>query len=127
MSEKFNYVYTAPTEEERKEICSIRRQYEEGEKKEESKIEKLRRLDKKVKNTATCWGVSLGVVGILTFGLGLTMVLEWDLWFWGILIAAVGGVGIALAYPIYQWVLKRNKKRYGEEILRLSKELLAEK
>ena len=51
MSNQFNYRYTAPTEEERKEIDSIRRQYAPQEQ-TETKIERLRRLDALVKNTA---------------------------------------------------------------------------
>ena len=48
MNNQFNFKYTAPTEEERKEIDSIRRQYAPQEK-TETKLEKLRRLDGLVK------------------------------------------------------------------------------
>ena len=30
----------------------------------------------------------------------------------------------ALAYPLYRWIFKRQKAKYGEEILRLSEQLL---
>lgn len=126
MSNQFNFKYTAPTEEERKEIDSIRRQYAPQEK-TETKMERLRRLDTLVKSTASVWGLCLGVVGCLIFGLGLTMILEWDILLWGIVLMVVGSVPMALANPVYRWVLKRYKKRYGEEILRLSEELLNEK
>lgn len=125
MSNQFNFKYTAPTEAERKEIDSIRRQYAPQEK-TETKLERLRRLDALVKNTAIIWSLCLGVVGCLIFGLGLTMILEWDILFWGILLMAVGGVPMAIAYPVYKAVLNQYKKRYGEEILRLSEELLNE-
>ena len=126
MNNQFNFKYVAPTEEERKEIDSIRRQYAPQEH-TESKIERLRRLDALVKNTATIWSLVFGVLGTLIFGLGLTMILEWSLWFWGIILMVIGSVPIALAYPVYKSVLKKNKNRYGEEILRLSEELLNEK
>ena len=123
MSNQFNFKYTAPTEEERKEIDSIRRQYA-PQNQEETKLERLRRLDSLVKNTAVIWALCLGVVGLLIFGIGLTMILEWSIWFWGIVLMVVGSVPIAMAYPVNTAILKKYKARYGEEILRLSEELL---
>lgn len=123
MSNQFNFKYTAPTEEERKEIDSIRRQYA-PQNQEETKLERLRRLDSLVKNTAVIWALCLGIVGLLIFGIGLTMILEWSIWFWGIVLMVVGSVPIAMAYPVYTAILKKYKARYGEEILRLSEELL---
>lgn len=126
MNEKkeFNYSYKAPTPEERKEIDSIRRQYET--KDEESKLVLLRRLDSKVQNTANAFGIAPGVLGLLLFGLGLTMILEWSLLVGGIFVSVLGLVVMISAYPIYRFVLKRQKEVYGEEILRLSHELLNE-
>ena len=126
MSNQFNFKYTAPTEEERKEIASIRNQYVEKEE-TETKMERLRRLDALVKNSAVIWSLCLGVIGCLIFGLGLTMVLEWEIILWGIILMVVGSVPMAISYPIYKWVLNRGKRKYGEEILRISEELLNEK
>ncbi len=125
MNNQFNFKYTALSQEERKEIDSIRRQYVPQEK-TESKLERLRRLDGLVKNTAIIWSLMLGVVGTLVLGLGLTMILEWSIWLWGIVLMALGSVPVAIAYPVYKWVLQKYKNRYGEEILRLSEELLNE-
>ena len=125
MSNQFNFRYSAPTEEERKEIDSIRRQYAPREQ-TETKLERLRRLNSLVKNTAVIWSLCLGIVGCLTFGLGLTMILEWDILVWGILLMAVGALPMAVAYPVYKTVLQKYKNRYGDEILRLSEELLNE-
>ena len=126
MSNQFNFRYTAPSQEERKEIDSIRRQYASQEK-TETKLERLRRLDGLVKNTAVIWSLVLGVLGALIFGLGLTMILEWNIWLWGIVIMVVGSIPVAIAYPVYKGLLKKYKNRYGEEILRLSEALLNEK
>ena len=125
MSNQFNFKYTAPSQEERKEIDSIRRQYAPQEK-TETKIERLRRLDGIVKNTAIIWSLVLGVLGCLIFGLGLTMILEWDILLWGIILMVVGSVPMAVAFPIYNKLLKKGKAKYGDEILRLSEELLNE-
>ena len=125
MSNQFNYKYTAPTEEERKEIDSIRRQYFPKEK-TETKMDRLRRLDSLVKNTATIWSLCLGVIGTLIFGLGLTMILQWNS-YWGILLMVIGIVPVAIAHPVYKAILKKYKKLYGEEILCLAEEILNEK
>jgi hypothetical protein len=125
MSNKFSYSYSAPTEEERREIASIRKDYlihEQG----DSKLERLRKLDKKVKTSPVILSVCLGVVGILVFGLGLSLCLEWGIFIWGILLAAVGCVPMVFAYPAYKWLLAKNKAKYGEEIIKLSEELLNE-
>ncbi len=123
MSNQFNFRYSAPTQEERKEIDSIRRQYT-NEKKTETKLERLRRLDSIVKNTATIWALVVGVLGTLIFGLGLSMILEWNIIVWGIVLMAIGSIPISIAYPIYIKLLRKGKEKYGDEILRLSEELL---
>ncbi len=125
-NKEFNYTYVAPTDEERKEIDRIRKQYLPQEQ-AESKIERLRRLDSRVRISPTVVSLALGVVGCLAFGLGLTMILEWTMIVWGVVVALVGSLPMGLAYPVYALLLERNKKKYGEEILRLSKELLNEK
>ena len=125
MSNQFNYKYTAPTEEERKEIDSIRRQYAPQEQ-TETKLERLRRLDGLVKITAIIWSLVLGVIGCLIFGLGLTMVLEWSILLWGIVLMVIGSVPMAIAYPVYKLALNKGKAKYGDDILRLSEELLNE-
>ena len=124
MSEKFNYRYTAPTEEERKEIASIRRQYEPKDQ-TETKIERLRRLDALVKNTPVVWSLCLGVIGTLIFGLGLTMILEWSILLWGIVLMVIGSVPMIIAYPLYRVILTKYKARYSEEILKITEELLS--
>ncbi len=125
MNKQFNFKYSAPSQEERKEIDSIRRQYVPQEK-TETKLERLRRLDGLVKNTAIIWSLVLGVVGTLVLGLGLTMILEWNIWLWGIVLMVLGCPPIAIAYPVYKLLLQKGKAKYGDEILSLSEELLNE-
>ncbi|MBQ9118272.1 MAG: hypothetical protein IJY11_03615 [Clostridia bacterium] len=122
--EKFEYTYSAPTEEEKKKIESIRRQYVEESPSGESKVERIKALDGKVKNTATIVSLVLGVAGCLLFGLGLTMILEWSIWLWGIVCMAVGCLPMIAAYPVHHALIKSGKKKYGEEIVRLAEELL---
>lgn len=126
MSEnKFVYNYSAPTEDERREIEGIRKQYS-GEQVKKDSLSRLRELDKRVKNPPLILSIILGVVGVLVFGTGLTMILEWSLYVWGILVMVVGIVPVSIAYPLRKKLVKRNKERYGDEILKLSGELLNE-
>lgn len=121
---KFEYVYVAPSEAERKEILSIKQNYEPKKVKADTKLERLRKLDGKVNNTAMACSISLGIVGLLIFGTGLTMILEWNILAFGILVSLIGILPMALAYPIHNLLLKIGKKKYGAEIIKLSTELL---
>ena len=122
---KFEYTYTAPTEAERKKVESLRREYA-NEAVSEGKLERLKRLDNKVKQFPMIVGISLGVIGTLIFGLGLAMILEWGIHVWGTVVAVVGLVPICLAYPLYKQIFGSRKKKYGAEIIRLSDEILNE-
>ena len=121
---KFEFNYSAPSEQERKEIESIRRQYTTVTETKDDKLFRLRKLNSYVNNSATIIGLVFGVIGLLIFGLGMTMVLEWSLVLWGVIVGAVGVIPMAIAYPVYKAVYKKNKLKYGEEILALSNELL---
>lgn len=124
-NEKLEYSYSAPTEEEKEYIKGIRRQYV-SEEKETSKFEQLKMLNNKVNNPPTIVALIIGIIGLLIFGTGMTMVLEWALLVWGIAVSAVGAIPILISYPIYKSVLKKRKEKYGDEILRLSEELLGD-
>ena len=123
-NKEFYYTYSAPSETERKEIESIRAQYTEKTVVQETKLEKLRRLNRQVTSAATMIALILGVVGVLIFGGGMSLVLVKGIWIWGVLLGAVGAVVFGIAYPVYRWIFNRNKKKYGAEILQLSEELL---
>ncbi len=120
----FEYTYSALTEQEKKKVAFIKRRYETVDKSSQGAFEKMKALDKKVHNTATLWSLVFGVVGCLIFGLGLSMVLEWDILDYGIIIMAVGIIPIAVAYPLYNYLIKRGKKKYGAQIIELAEELL---
>lgn len=122
--EVFEYTYSTPTEKEKKQIESIRRQYAGEDKNEQSPFERLKMLDRKVKNTANCVALIFGVIGCLVFGLGMAMVLEWQIWVWGILIMVLGSILMLIAYPAYNIATKHGKNKYGKEILELSEHLL---
>lgn len=124
-NKEFHYTYKAPTEAQRREIASIRKQYAAPED-AETKLNRLRRLDARVKNLCTMIPLIVGIIGCLVFGLGLTMILQWSLTVGGILLSILGVAIMLPAYPIYLRVLRYCKAKYGTEILQLSEELLGE-
>ena len=124
-NEPFRYSYSAPTQSERKEIESLQKKYLP--KQEPEGIEKLRKLDKKVHTFPTALALTLGVIGTLIFGIGLTFILEWDSLLLGVFISLIGFLPIGFAYPAYRKILQKRKEKYSEEILALSEQLLNEK
>lgn len=123
MAEKFEYKYSAPTQEERNEIDRIRRQYQP---KDETitKMDRLRYLDNKVKAIPMIISLSIGIIGTLIFGLGLTFILEWNNIPLGVVLMVIGAAIMAIAYLSYSMSSKKLKSKYSKEILALSEELL---
>lgn len=124
-NDKFNFTYSAPTKSEREEIEDIRKAYL-PKAKSDAKLMRLKKLDSIVKNTPMAISLSLGIVGMLIFGLGMTMVLEWQYVVFGIIVSVFGLVPVGLAYFVYKKILNRLTEKHREEILKLSEELLNE-
>lgn len=125
MNKKFEFTYTAPTEDERNEIRYIQSQYREKEH-TTLQLERLRKLDNKVKSIPTCFSLVVGITGLLIFGLGLAMILEWKLIVWGVIISIIGCIPIGFAHYTYSTLYNKLKNKYSEEILNISSELLNE-
>ena len=125
-SDKFSYTYSAPTEEERREIEDIRRAYAPAAKSED-RLAQLRALNERATRPARIAALTLGIGGILLFGLGMSMTLAWELIAGGIVVAAIGMLATIVANPVRRALLNLGKRKYGAEILRLTDELLGEK
>ncbi|MDE5715268.1 MAG: hypothetical protein K2I42_03955 [Anaeroplasmataceae bacterium] len=123
MTDKFEYNYSSPTPEERREIEEIKRKYISKEK-NESKITELRKLDKKVRIIPKGVGISIGVSGVLIFGTGLTCILEWNQIVWGIILGVIGVLFVLVAGSIYKYLYNKLKEKYKPKVLALSEELL---
>ncbi|MBQ7912547.1 MAG: dihydropteridine reductase [Clostridia bacterium] len=108
-------------------VANIRNQYTE---RKIGKVEALVALDEKVKRPANIFAYVFGTVGALVLGTGMCLAMKVLTIPYGMLIGiGVGLVGIAMVsvnYFIYKAILKRGKKKHGEEILRLSNEILGE-
>ena len=126
----FSYTYRAKEQEE---IRRIRKKYISGEaESDEEKMERLRRLDASVTRKGTMLSLIVGIIGALILGTGMSVVMT-DLGnlfgssvfalVIGILLGLIGAVGVALAYPAYTFITKKERQRIAPEILRLSEEL----
>ena len=124
----FHLTYSAREEEE------VRRIREKYAPKEESKLERLRHLDRSVTRRAEIFSLVFGVLGTLILGVGLSLVLS-DLSLTlgigetaglvvGILLGLLGGALASFAYPVYKSITLRERERLAPEILRLTEELL---
>ena len=126
MEEKyvFEYNYSAKQQEE---VDAIKRKYlpQEEKAKELSKLDELKKLDKKVEMTATLWSIVVGVIGTLIFGAGMSLIMAFEtaMYTAGILSGILGIAGMALALPVYRRVLKKQREKAAPRILELTEEL----
>ena len=121
----FEYTYSAQRQQE---VEEIRKAYLP---KEEDKMEKLRKLHNIPTQKAQSASIAVGVIGALILGTGMSLCMT-DLgaalgnlaMIMGVIIGLVGIILVALAYPIYNRTLKKERERIASEILRLTDELL---
>ncbi len=128
-NETFNYTYSAV---QQKEVEAIRKKYIEDETPTEAdKMEQLRRLDYGVTKKATSISLVLGVISALIMGSGMSLIMT-DIgekigmtatMIPGILIGIVGMVGVICAYPLYQRIIIKERKKVAPQILKLTEEL----
>ena len=129
-TEGFSYSYDAKRQQE---IQNIRKKYEKPEKSsKEEGFELLKKMDKEVVRKATVRALTIGIIGALIMGSGMSLVMTdigaklgmGNVMFPGIITGIIGMALVSCAYPVYEWTLKRERKRIAPEILRLSDELL---
>ena len=126
----FQYTYSA---KEQAELKRIREKYAPTTEVED-KMERLRRLDASVTQKAQIVALIFGVIGALILGAGMSLCMSdfaeilgsyRDMaMVIGIPIGLIGGVLVALAYPMYNVIVKRERKKIAPEIIRLTDELM---
>lgn len=118
---KFAFSYSAKQQEE---IKKIREKYVVSE--EEITMERLRRLDAGVTRKGTMVSLILGILSALILGIGMCCCMVWggDWFLPGIVIGVVGIIGVALAYPVYNHITRKERERIAPEIIRLTDELM---
>jgi len=118
--ETFSYTYSADQQEE---IKKIREKYVP---KEADKMEQLRRLDESVTKKGTIVALVFGIVGTLILGFGMSCCMVWTetLFAVGIITGLAGIAAVSAAYPLYNYVTKKERERLAPEIIRLTDELM---
>ena len=123
--EGFHFTYSAAQQQE---VEDIRKKYLP---REEDKMEQLRKLHAIPTKKAQTASLTVGIIGALIMGTGMSLVMT-DIgsglgsmaMVIGIVIGIAGMLLAALAYPLYNRVLKKQRQQLAPEILRLSAELL---
>ena len=123
--EGFHFTYSAAQQQE---VENIRKKYLP---KQEDKMEQLRKLHAVPTQKAQAASLAVGIIGALVLGTGMSLAMT-DIgaalgslsMIVGIAVGLVGMVLVALAYPLYNRVLEKQREKIAPEILRLSDELL---
>ena len=121
----FEYTYSARRQQE---VEQIRKAYLP---KEEDKMDQLRRLHAIPTQKAQAASLAVGILGALILGTGMSLCLT-DLgavlgsfaMVLGITVGIVGMVLVALAYPLYNRTVKKERQKIASEILKLTDELM---
>lgn len=100
-------------------------------KKEDSKVNQLRKLDAKAKRPASIFAYTFGIFSSLVLGTGMSLAMGvvasgTAAFIVGLLIGIVGLIGCGINYPFYNKLLKKGKEKYAPDILRLAKEISEE-
>ena len=112
-------------------VEKIRTKYVE---KQDSSLDELRKLDRKVKTPAEVFAYIFGSISALIMGAGMSLVMTdvaellglGDMMVPGIVVGVVGMVLAIVNYPIYKGILGSRKKKYADKILALSNKILSE-
>lgn len=117
----FHYTYSAKQQEE---IQNIRNKYLPREKKED-KMEQLRRLDRGVTKRGTIISIFIGIIGCLLLGVGMCCTMVWmENWFVpGVIIGIIGIIAVAVTYPLYIHITRKDREKLAPQILMLAEEL----
>lgn len=127
--ENFSYTYSA---KEQAEIKRIREKYAPPVEAED-KMETLRRLDRKVTSKATTAALTVGIIGTLIMGTGMSLIMTelgnlLGSFFLAVIVGLSLGVAgillVCLAYPVYNRTLQKGREKAAPEILRLTEELM---
>lgn len=116
----FTYSYSS---KQQNEINEIRNKYMP---KQTNKLDLIRKLDKRVTQKATVYSLVCGISGALTFGTGMSCCMVWNKILAGIIIGCIGIILMSVTYPLYNFILKKERKRIAPQILALTDELLSD-
>lgn len=126
----FSYTYSA---KEQNELKRIRDKYT-VQSESEDKMARLRKLDASVTGRARVIAITLGVIGVLILGFGMSLIMtdfsailgsyRDKAMIIGIAVGIVGAIIVSLAYPVYNVIVKARRRKLAPEIIRLTDELI---
>ena len=111
-------------------VQKIRTQYTE---KEHTNLDALRELDAKVKRPANVFAYIFGTISAIIMGCGMSLVMTdigstigmTDTMVPGIIIGIVGMLMAIINYPIYKGILGSRRKKYADQIMKLSDKIMS--
>ena len=110
-------------------VQKIRTQYTE---KEHTELDELKELDKKVKRPANVFAYVFGSASAIIMGSGMSLVMT-DIGSSigvkngmapGIIVGIIGMLMAIINYPIYKKTLSSRKKKYADQIMKLSDKIM---
>ena len=110
-------------------VNKIRTQYTE---KEYTALDELRELDARVKRPANIFAYIFGSLRALIMGAGMSLIMTdladkigiADPMVLGVVTGAVGLLATIVNYPIYKRLLSGRRKKYSDEIIKLSDKIM---
>jgi len=110
-------------------VQKIRTQYTE---KEYSELDALKKLDAKVKRPANVFAYVFGSIAVITLGSGMSLVMTdigeilqmSNTMTTGIIVGIIGLLMALVNYPIYKKILGARRKKYADEVLKLSDKIM---
>lgn len=117
-NEKFVFNYSA---KQQKEVEQIREKYIQ---KKENKLDEMRKLDGAVSRKATTITITVGIIYTLILGIGMCCTTVWQdtMFIPGIIIGTIGIIGIGTTVPMYNHIIKKERCKFAEQIIKLSNE-----
>ena len=123
MSRKDQFVFSYSAKQQ-DEIKYIRDKYL---KKEDGGINKIREIDRSVERKASLSTIVIGIVGVLTFGGGFSMIMTTHGEMYLILGSVIAVVGIVFtfsAYLLFPKILSKLRERYAPLIIKMCDDAL---
>ena len=110
-------------------VQKIRTQYTE---KEHTGLDALRELDAKVKRPANVFSFIFGTISAIVMGYGMSLVMTdigstlgmTETMVPGIIIGVVGMLLAIINYPIHKGIMNSRKKKYADQIMKLSDKIM---
>lgn len=114
-----SYTYSATQQAE------VRKIYDKYTSKNEDKVVKLRQMDRSVTRAGIIASSAVGIVGVLSFCIGMSYFFRWsDFSIWGLVIALFGLIMMLAISPVYKLITEKYRKKLAPEIIALCEEIL---